>query len=62
MNDLDHRIKLTAHVLGKREVDSAVRRMLQALQIPDSLAGRLAIERHLQKVLADRITRARTTH
>ena len=55
--DLDQRIRLTAHVLGKREADRAVRRMLAALQIPDSPTGRLAIERHLQKVLADLITR-----
>ena len=57
MNDLDHRIRLTAHLLAKREVDSAVRRMLAALKIADSPTGRLAVERHLAKVLADRITR-----
>ena len=56
MQDVDQRARAVTHIVVKREAEAAVKRVLEALGLPDTLKTRLAVERHLKTVLARRIS------
>ena len=57
MNDLDDRIRLTARVLAKRELEGATKCILSALGQADALTIRTGIEHLMLDVLSERVDR-----
>ena len=57
MNDIDDRIRLTARVLAKRELDRATERVLSSLGQANALTARTGIERLMLDILTERVDR-----
>ena len=57
MNDLDDRIRLTARIIAKRELDRATENVLSSLGQANAQTARTGIERLMLDVLTERVDR-----